>query len=56
MTAFWGSGAAVTLAGTKWTMVVIFVICLVLLRRTKLNPVWVMVLAGVMKVAVALVA
>lgn len=56
VTAFWGSGAAVTLAGTKWAMVVIFVICLVLLRRTKLNPVWIMVLAGVMKVAVALVA
>ena len=55
VTAFWGSGAAVTLAGTKWTMVVIFAICLVLLRRTKLNPIWVMVLAGIMKVAVALV-
>ena len=44
--AFWGSG-------TEWSMVVIFGICVLLLRKTKLNPIWVMVLAGVMKVGIS---
>lgn len=55
VTAFWGSSAVITFAGTKWSMVVIFVICLILLRKTKLNPIWVMVLAGVMKVGISVV-
>lgn len=55
VTAFWGSSAVITFAGTKWSMVVIFVICLILLRKTKLNPIWVMVLAGVMKVGIQMV-
>ena len=48
--AFWGSGESILLTGTEWSMVVIFGICALLLRKTKLNPVWVMVLAGVIKV------
>ena len=56
LTAFWGSGAAVDLLRTNWVLVVIFVICLVLLQKFKMNPIWVMVLAGVLKVAAALVA
>lgn len=52
--AFWGSGEDVSLAGTEWSMVLIFVICLLLLRKTKLNPIWVMVLAGVMKVGISM--
>lgn len=55
VTAFWGSSAVITFAGTKWSMVVIFMICLILLRKTKLNPIWVMVLAGVMKVGIQMV-
>lgn len=50
-TAFWTDGI-VQFAATKWFMVVIFGICLLLLRKTKLNPVVVMMLAGVMNVAV----
>ena len=50
-TAFWADGI-VQFAATKWSMVVIFGICLLLLRKTKLNPVVVMMLAGVMNVAV----
>ncbi len=46
--AFWGS-APIRLSGTKWTMAVIFVICLFLLQKARWNPVLVMVLAGVMK-------
>ena len=47
----WADGI-VQFAATKWSMVVIFGICLLLLRKTKLNPVVVMALAGVMNVAV----
>ena len=53
ITAFWG-GAAVSLAAADWSMAVIFVICIVLLKKVKMNPIWVMLLAGVMKAAVSL--
>ena len=46
------AGVPGSVAATKWSMVVIFGICLLLLRKTKLNPVVVMMLAGVMNVAV----
>ena len=52
--AFWGSGESISLTGTEWSMVVIFGICVLLLRKTKLNPIWVMVLAGVMKVGISM--
>lgn len=54
ISAFWGSGAAITFAGTSWVLVIIFAVCLVLLTKCKMNPIWVMLLAGVMKVAVAM--
>ena len=52
--AFWGSGESILLTGPEWSMVVIFGICVLLLRKTKLNPVWVMVLAGVIKVGISM--
>ena len=52
--AFWGSGETISLTGTEWSMVVIFGICVLLLRKTKLNPIWVMVLAGVLKVGISM--
>ena len=55
LTAFWGSGAAISLLGTNWVLVAIFAVCLVLLQKFKMNPIWVMVLAGVLKVLAALV-
>ena len=55
ITAFWGNAAAIALAGTKWSLVVIFVVCIVLLRKIKMNPIWVMVLAGVMKVGLSFI-
>ena len=51
---FWGSGESILLTGTEWSMVLIFGICVLLLRKTKLNPIWVMVLAGVMKVGISM--
>ena len=53
ITAFWGSSASIALAGPKWSLVVIFAICVVLLQKVKMNPIWVMVAAGVMKVAIS---
>ena len=50
---FGGSSASIALAGTKWSLVVIFAICVVLLQKVKMNPIWVMVAAGVMKVAIS---
>ena len=55
ITAFWGNAAAIALAGTKWSLVVIFVVCIVLLRKIKMNPIWVMVLAWVMKVGISFI-
>lgn len=55
ITAFWGNAAAIALAGTKWSLVVIFVVCIVLLRKIKMNPIWIMVLAGVMKVGISFI-
>ena len=52
--AFWSSQGAVQLATTNWYLVGIFVICLILLQKYKLNPIWVMLLAGVMKLGLAI--
>ena len=38
---------AVTLSGTNWVMAGIFILCLVLLRRTKWSPILIMALGGV---------
>ena len=46
ISAFWGGGA-VTLSGTNWIMAALFTLCFFLLRKTKLSPILVMVLAGV---------
>lgn len=52
VTALWGNDM-ISFAGTKWSLAVIFVICIFLIQKVKMNPVWVMLLAGVMKVGVA---
>lgn len=49
VSAFWPAGGGPVLAETDWSLVVIFLICLLLLIKGKKNPVLVMVLAGVMK-------
>ena len=55
ITAFWGSRDLIAVTGTKWSLVVIFVVCMILLRKVKMNPIWVMILAGVMKVGISLI-
>ena len=54
MNAFWG-GRTVVLANTNYVMAAIFVLSFVLLRKTKLSPIAVMVLAGVLNLAVSLI-
>ena len=53
--AFWGNGESMSFAGTEWSMVMIFGICVLLLQKKKMNPIWVMVLAGVMKVGISMI-
>ena len=55
VTAFWGNSAVIDLTKTNWSLVVIFLVSLVFLQKLKWNPVLVMVLAGVMKLAVAVI-
>ena len=52
VTAFWGE-AVVAFAATNWVMVSIFVLSVFLLLKCKLDPILVMVLAGVLKLAAA---
>ena len=53
MNAFWG-GRTIILSDTNWVMVAIFAGSFLLLRKTKLSPIAVMVLAGVVNLAVTL--
>ena len=53
ITAFWGNGIEISLFGTKWIMILIFSICILLLSITNLKTIWVIVLAGVMKLAMS---
>ena len=55
ITAFWGNSAQVVLASTNWMMVAIFVVCFVLLSKFRMNPIWVMILAGVMNTMVLMI-
>ena len=55
ISAFWGSRDLIAVTGTKWSLVLIFAVCMILLRKVKMNPIWVMILAGVMKVGISLI-
>lgn len=54
ITALWGSGASILLSRTNWLLAAIFVGCIVLLQKFRMNPIWVMVLAGVVNTAFSL--
>ena len=53
ISAFWGNEELIDLASTNWSLVIIFLISFFLLKKAKLNPILVMVLAGGMKVLAA---
>ena len=53
--AFWGGFENISLAGTHWPLVAIFLVCLVMLKKFKLSPILVMFSAGVMKLLLSLV-
>ena len=50
ISAFWGSIHQISFDQTKWSMVMIFLICFWLVWKKKKNPILAMVLAGVMNV------
>lgn len=54
ISAFWGSSAAIDLAETRWHLVVIFTVCVIMLKKLKMNPILVMVSAGGMNLAYSL--
>ena len=54
ITAFWGT-AVIKLINTNWSLVIIFVICFALLQKLKMNPIGVMVLAGIMKLGLSFI-
>ena len=51
VTAFFGESGLIIIKNIKYQMIVIFIICMVMLMKYKMDPVLVMVLAGVMNVA-----
>lgn len=55
VSAFWGNDAVISLAGTNWSLVCIFLVSLILLQKFKWNPIVVMMLAGVLKLLVAVI-
>ena len=50
VTAFFGESGLIVMKNLKIQMVVIFVICMVLLMKFKMSPVFVMMLAGILNV------
>ena len=54
-TAFWGSKTAITLRSTHWSLVFIFIISAVLLQKYKINPILVMILAGIMNTGLSFI-
>lgn len=55
ITAFWGATPKISLQNTDWSMVIIFLLSLVLLRKTRISPILVMILAGGMKLFVSMI-
>ena len=54
ITAFWGEIQTISIPNTDWSMVFIFLISLFLLRKTRISPILVMILAGGMKLLFSL--
>ncbi|HIX64400.1 MAG TPA: chromate transporter [Candidatus Mediterraneibacter colneyensis] len=54
ITALWGSVELISPGNTSWTLAILFVVCVVLLKKCKMNPILVMVLAGVANVGLGM--
>ncbi len=55
ITVFWGTTPKISLQNTDWSMVIIFLLSLVLLRKNRISPILVMILAGGMKLFVSMI-
>ena len=51
--AFWSG--AISLSGTNWNMVALFAVAFLLLRKTKLSPILIMLMAGAANLVISLV-
>lgn len=55
VTAFWGVSGVICLEATDWSLIAVFVICVVLLKKFRMNPIAVMLLAGAVKAGLSFV-
>ena len=55
ITAFWGNEGNIVWAETNWLMAGIFAGGIILLQKFRMNPIWVMVLAGAVNTAISLI-
>ncbi len=55
ITAFWGEMQTISISNTDWSMVFIFLFSLFLLRKTRISPILVMILAGGMKLLLSMI-
>lgn len=55
ITAFWGNEGNIVWAETNWLMAGIFAGGIILLEKFRMNPIWVMVLAGAVNTAISLI-
>ncbi len=55
ITALWENSASILLSETNWLLAAIFAGCIVLLQKFKMNPIWVMILAGVINTCFSLI-
>lgn len=54
ISAFWGTAEQISLGNTDWLLLIIFLVSVFLLRKFKMNPVLVMVVAGAAKAGLSI--
>lgn len=55
ISAFWPDSKPIRFFDTNWVMVAIFGVCILLLQKFRMNPIFVMLLAGVFKLAISII-
>lgn len=55
ISAFWGDRELISLSTVNWSLVIIFLICVVMLKKFKMSPILVMLSAGLIKLLLGLI-
>ncbi len=55
VSSLWGNNSGMSLGGINWIMATIFAGGIVLLQKCRMNPIWVMLLAGVANLGISLI-